>query len=203
MQSNGRPEPASVDYSSLSSHSKPKAPWKPAQAISVTDRQDPKWKYGSGATDNGESLTKSHIEIDPFEEGRPMFHIYSLLVSGIVPRPIGFVSTISKEGRKNLAPLSYFQCVDHDPPVFVISFPGRPDRPKDTLSNLEEAGECCINIVSEHMIEAVNASSLDAPRGTSKWTITGLHEVPSSIVTPSRVQESIFSIEGRLIDVVE
>lgn len=146
---------------------------------------------------------KSHIEIDPFEEGRPMFHNYSLLVSGIVPRPIGFVSTISKDGKKNLAPFSYFQCVDHDPPVFVIGFSGRPDRPKDTLTNLEATGECSINIVSEHMIEAVNASSVDAPRGTSEWAISGLHQAPSSTVKPPRVQESIFSIEGRLIDVVE
>jgi flavin reductase (DIM6/NTAB) family NADH-FMN oxidoreductase RutF len=132
-----------------------------------------------------------------------MFHNYSLLVSGIVPRPIGFVSTISKDGKENLAPFSYFQCVDHDPPVFVIGFSGRPDRPKDTLQNLEETGECSINIVSEHMIEAVNATSLDAPRGISEWAISGLHQAPSSIVKPPRVQEAIFSIEGRLIEAVE
>jgi flavin reductase (DIM6/NTAB) family NADH-FMN oxidoreductase RutF len=132
-----------------------------------------------------------------------MFDNYSLLVSGIVPRPIGFVSTISKDGKPNLAPFSYFQCVDHDPPVFVIGFSGRPDRPKDTLQNLEETGECSINIVSEHMIEAVNATSLDAPRGTSEWAISGLHQAPSSTVKPPRVQEAVFSIEGRLIEAVE
>lgn len=53
------------------------------------------------------------------------------------------------------------------------------------------------------MIEAVNASSLDAPRGTSEWTLTGLHQAPSSTVRPPRVQESVFSIEGKLIDLVE
>jgi flavin reductase (DIM6/NTAB) family NADH-FMN oxidoreductase RutF len=132
-----------------------------------------------------------------------MFHNYSLLVSGIVPRPIGFVSTISKDGKQNLAPFSYFQCVDHDPPVFVIGFSGRPDRPKDTLQNLEETGECSINIVSENMIEAVNATSLDAPRGISEWAISGLHQAPSSTVKPPRVQEAVFSIEGRLIEAVE
>lgn len=169
----------------------------------MSDSPDPDWTYGSGANDGGESLTKHHVEIDPFAEGRPMFHNYSLLVSGIVPRPIGFVSTISATGEDNLAPFSYFQCVDHDPPVFVIGFSGRPDRPKDTLTNLEQTGECSINIVSEHMIEAVNATSLDAPRGTSEWAISGLHQAPSSTVKPARVQEAIFSIEGRLIDVVE
>ncbi|KAM0718937.1 hypothetical protein Q7P37_006009 [Cladosporium fusiforme] len=195
--------PPPVDYTSLNSEASPKPAWKASEPISVTQGPDPDWRYGSGATDNGESLTKAHVEIDPFEEGRPMFHNYSLLVSGIVPRPIGFVSTISKDGQKNLAPFSYFQCVDHDPPVFVIGFSGRPDRPKDTLTNLEETGECTINIVSEHMIQAVNASSVDAPRGTSEWAISGLHQAPSTTVKPSRVQESVFSIEARLIDVVE
>jgi flavin reductase (DIM6/NTAB) family NADH-FMN oxidoreductase RutF len=171
--------------------------------VSVTGSPKPSWSYGSGANDGVESLSKAHVEIDPFAEGRPMFHNYSLLVSGIVPRPIGFVSTTSKTGKQNLAPFSYFQCVDHDPPVFVIGFSGRPDRPKDTLTNLEETGECSINIVSEHMIEAVNATSLDAPPGTSEWAISGLHQAPSSTVKPPRVQESVFSIEGRLIEVVE
>jgi flavin reductase (DIM6/NTAB) family NADH-FMN oxidoreductase RutF len=177
--------------------------WKPTQPVSVTGSPKPDWSYGSGANDDGESLSKAHVEIDPFAEGRPMFHNYSLLVSGIVPRPIGFVSTLSKTGEQNLAPFSYFQCVDHDPPVFVIGFSGRPDRPKDTLTNLEETGECSINIVSEHMIEAVNAASLDAPRGISEWTLSGLHQAASSTVKPPRVQEAVFSIEGRLIEVVE
>jgi len=178
-------------------------PWEPSELISVTESPEPAWRYGSGANDGGESLSKRHVEIDPFAEGRPMFHNYSLLVSGIVPRPIGFVSTVSKDGKENLAPFSYFQCVDHDPPVFVIGFSGRPDRPKDTLQNLEETGECSINIVSEHMIEAVNATSLDAPRGTSEWAISGLHQAPSSTVKPPRVQEAVFSIEGRLIEAIE
>lgn len=132
-----------------------------------------------------------------------MFHNYSLLVSGIVPRPIGFASTLSKDAKANLAPFSYFQCVDHDPPVFVIGFSGRASRPKDTQKNLEETGECVLNMVSEHMIEAVNATSLDAPYGKSEWDISGLHQAPSTTVKPARVKESIFSIEGKLLEMVD
>lgn len=132
-----------------------------------------------------------------------MFHNYSLLVSGIVPRPIGFTSTLSKDGKPNLAPFSYFQCVDHDPPVFVIGFSGRSNRPKDTQKNLEETGECVLNIVSEHMIDAVNATSLDAPYGLSEWDISGLHQKPSATVKPARVHESTFSIEAKLIEMVD
>ncbi|GAB7331611.1 hypothetical protein MBLNU13_g02983t1 [Cladosporium sp. NU13] len=198
-----RPPPLQRAYSTSKDDADNKPPWCRNESPSGTEKPESTWRYGSGASDGGESLSKSHVEIDPFVEGRPMFHNYSLLVSGIVPRPIGFVSTISRDGKENLAPFSYFQCVDHDPPVFVIGFSGRPDRPKDTLQNLEETGECSINIVSEHMIEAVNATSLDAPRGTSEWAISGLHQAPSSTVKPPRVQEAVFSIEGRLIEAVE
>ncbi|KAF7196121.1 Uncharacterized protein HII31_02522 [Pseudocercospora fuligena] len=180
----------------------PKPPWTPARPISVTGHPKPEWKYGEGAAEEGAS-TKSHIEIDPFAEGRPMFHNYSLLISGIVPRPIGFISTISKDGKPNLAPFSYFQVVDHDPPVFIVGFSGRGGASKDTLRNLEETGECTINTVSEHMIEAVNATSIDAPHGISECDISGLTQAPSSTVKPRRVKESIFSIEGKLSQVVE
>lgn len=198
-----RPSPPQRAYSNINGDADNKPPWCRNEPTSGTGNPESVWRYGSGASDGGESLSKSHVEIDPFAEGRPMYHNYSLLVSGIVPRPIGFVSTISKDGKENLAPFSYFQCVDHDPPVFVIGFSGRPDRPKDTLQNLEETGECSINIVSEHMIEAVNATSIDAPRGISEWAISGLHQAPSSTVKPPRVQEAVFSIEGKLIETVE
>ncbi|KAF2166618.1 hypothetical protein M409DRAFT_66616 [Zasmidium cellare ATCC 36951] len=194
---------AQADYSSLGGGPQPTEDYKPVRPISVTKNANPDWKYGQGATDNGSSLTKKHIEIDPYAPGRPMFHNYTLLISGIVPRPIGLTSTLSKDGKPNLAPFSYFQVVDHDPPVFVIGFSGRASGPKDTLKNLEETGECVLNVVSEHMMEAVNATSLDAPPGTSEWAISGLYKAPSSTVKPARVQESIFSIEGRLIQTVD
>lgn len=131
-----------------------------------------------------------------------MFHNYTLLVSSIAPRPIGFVSTVSSEGKFNLAPFSYFQVVDHDPPVFVIGFSGRADRPKDTLRNLQETGECTFNIVSENMIEAVNATSVDAPYGVSEWSLSGLTKADSTTVKAPRVKESVVSIEGKLSEIV-
>ncbi|CAK1364960.1 unnamed protein product [Cercospora beticola] len=195
--------PLAADFSSLKGSTGHKPNWKPAQPISVTTPPKPDWKYGGGANDNGVSLRAKHVEIDPFAKGRPMFHNYSLLISGIVPRPVGFVSTLSKEGKPNLAPFSYFQVVDHDPPVFTIGFSGRSSASKDTLRNLQETGECTINTVSEHMVEAVNAVSIDAPRGVSEWDLSGLHQAPSTMVKPSRVQESVFSVEGRLSEVVD
>lgn len=71
---------------------------------------NPNWKLGDGANDGGECLKKEHIAIDPYAEGRPAVFNYKLLISAIVPRPIGFVSTLSKDGESsNLAPFSYTQ----------------------------------------------------------------------------------------------
>lgn len=133
-----------------------------------------------------------------------MVNNYKLLISGIAPRPIGFLSTVSGDGKtKNLAPFSYFQVVDHDPPMFIVGFSSRPGRVKDTYRNLKESGECVINTVSEDMIEAVNATSLDPPYGVSEWHVSGLHEAPTTTVRPSRVQESVMSIEGKVADIKE
>lgn len=169
--------------------------------VEVSKAPDPEWKYGKGVNDiSGQNL--QHIEIDPYRLDRSMISNYKLLISGI-PRPISFVSTTSKDGKRNLAPFSYFQVVDHDPPILVIGFSARNDRPKDTRKNLVETGECVISVVSEHMIEAVNSTSLDVPHGISEWEFSGLHAAPSSTVRPQRVKDAIFSIEGKLLEMKE
>ncbi|TRX91642.1 hypothetical protein FHL15_007424 [Xylaria flabelliformis] len=172
--------------------------------ITVTKSPDPDWKYGDGVVINAPAQTLTHTEIDPYTPGRPMVHNYRLLVSGIAPRPIGFLSTVSADGKtENLAPFSYFQVIEHDPPMFIVSFSSRPGRMKDTYQNLKDTGECVINTVSENMIEAVNATSIDAPRHISEWDISGLHKAPTTTVKPKRVRESVFSIEGKVVDIKE
>ena len=171
--------------------------------VEVTKSPYPKWTYGEGVPDNGASLAQEHHEIDPYAPDRPMINNYRLLVSGIAPRPVGFLSTVNSKGQKNLSPFSYFQVIDHDPPMFIVGFSSRPGRVKDTYHNLKETGECVINTVSENMIEAVNASSIDAPYGVSEWDISGLHEASSTTVKPAWVKESVFNIEGKVIDIKE
>lgn len=132
-----------------------------------------------------------------------MVHNYSLMISGIAPRPIGLTSTVSAERKANLAPFSYFQIVDHDPPVFMLAFSGRSGATKDTLRNLRETGEAVLNTVSEDMIEAVNATSVDAPHGVSEWALSGLTKASSTTVKPARVKEAVFSIETKLLKIVD
>jgi flavin reductase (DIM6/NTAB) family NADH-FMN oxidoreductase RutF len=165
---------------------------------------NPAWKPGDGASDGAASLSKDHVEIDPHAEGRPTGSNYKLLISGIVPRPIAFISTRSKDGTTtNLAPFSYSQVINHDPPMFAVSFVGSIEKAKDTLKNLLDTQECVINIISEHFVEAANATSVNAPYGSSEFDIAGLHQAPCSTVQAPRVQESIFAIEGKLVETKE
>lgn len=173
-------------------------PFESSSGVSVTQTPAPNWKYGDGTSDSS-SRKKSHVLVDPNEEGRAMISNYKLLVSAI-PRPVSFVSTLAKDGTPNLAPFSYFQVVDHDPVILVIGFSARPSRPKDTQRNLEETGECVISILSEHFVEAANATSLDVPYETSEWGLSGLTPKDSATVRPKRVQEAVFSIEGKLLE---
>ncbi|KAF2461881.1 hypothetical protein BDY21DRAFT_389035 [Lineolata rhizophorae] len=164
----------------------------------------PDWQPGGGANDGGACLEKDHVEINPYEEGRPAVFNYKLLISAIVPRPIGFVGTRSKDGTTtNLAPFSYFQIVNHDPPLFTLGYAGGFDRAKDSIRNLSESGECTINIISEHYIEAANFCSINAPYGTSEFAVSGLHPAPCTDVKAPRVRESIFSVEGKLVETRE
>ncbi|OHF04115.1 hypothetical protein CORC01_00454 [Colletotrichum orchidophilum] len=165
----------------------------------VTKSPDPTWSYGQGVRTR-ETISATHKEIDPYAPDRSMINNYRLLVSGIAPRPVGFLSTLSKDGKKNLAPFSYFQVIDHDPLMFIVGFSSRPGAVKDSYRNLQETGECVINTVSEDMIEAVNATSIDAPHGVSEWAISGLHEGETTTVKPPRVLESVFSIEAKVVD---
>ncbi|KAK3632894.1 hypothetical protein LTR56_016073 [Elasticomyces elasticus] len=202
-----KPAPIKPNYSGLKGLTPGLFPWRDSTQGSfrtVTQSPRPDWHYGDGATEGAvdPSITP-HVEIDPFAEGRPMSSNYALMVSAIVPRPIGLVSTLSRDGKPNLAPFSYFQVVDHNPPMFVVGFAGRAGASKDTLTNLEATGECTINLVSEHMVEAANACSIDAPFGVSEWDICGLKQAASAVVRPARVQESVFSIEGKLVKIVD
>ena len=82
--------------------------WPANDEAIYTKTKDPNWKFGQGANDGGECLKRDHVEIDPYEEGRPAVLNYKLLISAIVPRFIGFVSTRSKDGMESR--LQFLSC---------------------------------------------------------------------------------------------
>ncbi|ETI21749.1 hypothetical protein G647_05818 [Cladophialophora carrionii CBS 160.54] len=176
----------------------------------VVQTPAPDWTFGAGpnhthAQTSASATTAKHIAIDPYAPDRSLLDNYKLLVSGVVPRPIAFISTRSRDGKsENLAPMSYFQLVNVDPPILVVGLMSPMARAKDTLLNLLETRECVINVVSEGIIEAVNATSIDAPYGVSEWEIAGLTPVyDCHTVSCARVRESVFSMEARLESVRE
>lgn len=163
-----------------------------------TQTQKPDWKTGSGATSD-EWKKHKKIEIDPYGENRSPVDNYKMLISGVIPRPIGYVSTISKDGVKNVSPFSYTTVVNHDPPIFCIGFSGGKGAPKDTCQNILDTGELTINILSEWFIEAANYSCTDAPPDVDEWDLSGLTPVESKVVKPPHVGESAFSVEAKLL----
>lgn len=118
------------------------------------------------------------------------------LGSVIVPRPIGWISTVDGEGRANLAPYSYFNALSDDPPIVAIGCgpDGRdeasPDRRKDTQRNIEETGEFVWNLVTRDLLEAMDRTADSLPPGEDEFALAGLAKAPSEKVTPPRVAES-------------
>ncbi|CAH0048994.1 unnamed protein product [Clonostachys solani] len=178
--------------------------WDTSADFRYTKTAAPDWKFGDGANrlHDEAGKAKKHIAIDPYTPGRPWGFNYKLLISGVTPRPVAFLSTLSADGASaNLAPFSFFNVVSEDPPLLAVGFarPG-PDRAsKDSLRNLRETGECVVNIISEHFVEAANAASVDAPHGVSEWTLSGLTPAGDcETVACARVKEAVFSIEAKL-----
>ncbi len=146
------------------------------------------------------------MEIDPAELSRQ--HRYRLMIGCIVPRPIALVSTISPEGRLNLAPFSFFNGVGSDPMTVVFCPANRPDGgEKDTLRNckLEDeggVGEFVVNAAVEAYRRSVAAAAEPLEYGESEFRLAGLTPAPSRVVLPPRVAESPFALECRTVQVV-
>jgi flavin reductase (DIM6/NTAB) family NADH-FMN oxidoreductase RutF len=134
--------------------------------------------------------------------------IYKLMTGIIVPRPVALVSTMSKEGVANLAPFSFFSGVGAVPPT-VLFCPALRDgasagigERKDTLRNVEETGEFVINVVSEAIAAAANASSAEVAFGVDEFTLSGLTPIASEAVRPPRVAQSPAQMECQLLQVI-
>ncbi len=111
--------------------------------------------------------------------------------SCVVPRPIGWISTISPDGIHNLAPYSQFQNLSFDPPyVMIAANQTTKGRRKDTVINIEETGEFVYNMATYELREAVNRSAQEVSPEVDEFELAGLTKVPSIKVKPCRVGES-------------
>ena len=134
---------------------------------------------------------------DPRTEPHGLAHSpYTALV---VPRPIGWISTLSAAGVVNLAPYSFFNLISSAPPFVMFSSADR----KDSQRNAEETGEFVANLASYELKEVMNASSAPFAPGTSEPARIGLEMAPSRQVKPPRVARSPVALECRFFKTVE
>lgn len=133
------------------------------------------------------------------EDGHPLPH--NPFKAMIVPRPIGWISTIDKEGRANLAPYSFFNGVSDTPPMVMFSATGTKegrDEIKDSVANLRDSGEFVVNLVGEAQRDAMNVSSGIYARGDDEFERAGLEKLPGETVAAPRVKGAPGALECRL-----
>ena len=130
---------------------------------------------------------------------------YHLMISGISPRPIAFVTSICKNNNVNLAPYSFFNGFGANPPIvgFSPALSGRTGLPKDTLLNIKETEEFTISIANSKMVGQVSLSSCEFDKNTDEYEKTGLTKQKSKLVKPPYVKESPFVMECKLYDIIE
>ncbi len=114
----------------------------------------------------------------------------------VAPRPIGWISAVSRDGQLNLAPYSFFNAVGDD--MVAFSSTGR----KDAMTFAEEGGEFVCSLAGWEQREGMNASSAPLPRGESEFAFAGLATAPSRRVRPPRVAEAPAALECRWLQTV-
>jgi flavin reductase (DIM6/NTAB) family NADH-FMN oxidoreductase RutF len=143
------------------------------------------------------------MEIDP--STLPWQSIYKILIGSIVPRPIGWISSVNIHGQANLAPFSFFNAVCPNPPtvLFCPNIRGVDRAAKDTLNNVRSVGEFVVNIVTERLAEAMNLSSTEFPPEVDEFASAGLTPAPAVKVRPPRVAESPIHYECQVTQIVD
>ena len=116
----------------------------------------------------------------------------------VAPRPIGWISTLDKDGTPNLAPYSFFNGVCDTPPILMFSSGGM----KDSAQNVADTGEFTFNYVSRALKEEMNISSASLPPGVNEFEKAGLKEAPGTTVRCPRVAQAAAALECKLLDII-
>jgi len=143
------------------------------------------------------------LRIDPKE--LPVAKLHGYLLGAVAPRPIAFVSTIDKDGIRNLSPFSFFNAFSANPPICVFSPArrGTDNTTKHTFENAKVVDEVVINVVSYDIVQQMSLSSTDYPREVDEFTKSGLTPIDSELVRPARVKESPVQMECKVKEIIE
>lgn len=124
----------------------------------------------------------------------------------VAPRPIGWISTVDETGQANLAPYSFFNGIQDEPPMVMYSTTGRKigrDEEKDSLLNIRTTGEFCVSIVSSALQDAMNISSGHYAPNEDEFAAAGLAKGTSQVVKAPFVADAPVSMECKLFKEIE
>jgi len=122
----------------------------------------------------------------------------------IIPRPIGWISSVSAAGVVNLAPYSFFNAVSTQPTLVMYGSVGRTRHgEKDSLTNIERTGEFVVNIATWDLRDAMHRTGSSLAPDVDEFDHAGLERLPSRLVTPPRVKGSPIHLECRLHQIVD
>jgi flavin reductase (DIM6/NTAB) family NADH-FMN oxidoreductase RutF len=125
--------------------------------------------------------------------------VYKLLTGSVIPRPIGWISSVDVNGINNLAPFSYFNAVGEDPPHVMFSTVRGNNTNKDTLNNVLANKQFVVNMVTEELAEQMNTTSQAVASEVDEFELAGLTPIPSLKIKPMRVKESKVTFECELV----
>lgn len=128
---------------------------------------------------------------------------YRLMTAAIAPRPIAWVTTLSKQGVLNAAPFSFFNMFGSDPLIVALGVLARPEGLKDTAANILETYEFVVNLPGFDLAEAMNLTAVEAPPEIDELALAGLAAAPSVTVRPPRIARAPAAFECRLSRAIE
>ena len=134
-------------------------------------------------------------EIEPHEA-------YKLCSGLVVPRPIGWVGSLSVDGVANLAPYSFFNLIGNDPMHAAFSGGAAGGTDKDSVANVREVPEFTLNIVTAETVVAMNTTAASLPRDHDEFEHAGLTKLDSMLIRPPRVAEATATMECRVVEIV-
>ncbi len=117
----------------------------------------------------------------------------------VVPRPIGWVSTLNESGQPNLAPFSFFSAISDAPPMLMFSVANG----KDTVNNISATGECTCSLASNALVDEMNMSSAAVNSEVNEFDLGNIETADSQLVKPARVAKSPAAFECRLWNTIE
>ena len=140
------------------------------------------------------------FEPDKNDHGLP----YNPIKACVVPRPVGWITSLDADGNVNAAPFSFFNMLSYNPPFCLFSAGGHADdaEEKDSVANIKATGEFVYNMATWDQRHEMNETGLIVDRKTDELAASGLETLPSTLVKPPRIKGSPVQFECKLHEIV-